>query len=85
LVAAHNLEPTTLGKSDFMAYIKGYMAALKKHLEATNPGRVGDFQKAAAVSIKFLYTVTCSTLFSFFFFFDQLFCPDLGQFFLKRP
>ena len=52
LVAAHNLEPTTLGKSDFMAYIKGYMAALKKHLEATNPGRVADFQKAAATFVK---------------------------------
>jgi hypothetical protein len=69
-----------MAKADFMAYIKGYMAALKKHLESTNPGRVADFTKAAAVSLKLeCFRAQASNFFFSIEIFINSFVKDLRQ------
>eukprot|EP01004_Peranema_trichophorum_P009614 NODE_8361_length_685_cov_89.578292_g7739_i0.p1 GENE.NODE_8361_length_685_cov_89.578292_g7739_i0~~NODE_8361_length_685_cov_89.578292_g7739_i0.p1 ORF type:complete len:171 (-),score=35.65 NODE_8361_length_685_cov_89.578292_g7739_i0:118-630(-) len=46
------VEAAGYDKKGYMSYIKGYMKAIKEHLEKTNPGRVADFQKSAAEYVK---------------------------------
>lgn len=52
VVHSFRLNPTAFDKKSYMVYIKGYMKALKKKLEETNPERVGAFEKGAAALVK---------------------------------
>eukprot|EP01121_Diplochlamys_sp_Union-15-3_P012980 TRINITY_DN395_c0_g1_i1.p1 TRINITY_DN395_c0_g1~~TRINITY_DN395_c0_g1_i1.p1 ORF type:complete len:166 (-),score=33.45 TRINITY_DN395_c0_g1_i1:126-623(-) len=48
VVEAHNLQETQFGKKpDYLAYLKGYFAAVTEHLKKANPSRVEPFKKAA--------------------------------------
>eukprot|EP01097_Dermamoeba_algensis_P012031 TRINITY_DN955_c0_g1_i1.p1 TRINITY_DN955_c0_g1~~TRINITY_DN955_c0_g1_i1.p1 ORF type:complete len:162 (-),score=40.99 TRINITY_DN955_c0_g1_i1:165-650(-) len=52
IVDAHKLQEAFFTKKDYLSYLKGYVQAVKKHLEATNPSRVDTFQKAAQDFVK---------------------------------
>lgn len=45
VVDAHRLVETPFDKTQFMAYIKGFMKKVLDHLKANNPSRVDIFQK----------------------------------------
>ncbi|TFK43489.1 translationally controlled tumor protein [Crucibulum laeve] len=46
------LQSTTFDKKSYLAYLKGYMKAVKTQLEKTNPDRVATFEKGAAAFAK---------------------------------
>lgn len=48
----HKLRETCFGKKDYQAYIKGYMKAIKAHLEETDPDRVAAFMASAGPAVK---------------------------------
>jgi hypothetical protein len=48
IVSAHRLCESPFDKKSYMAYIKGYMGRIKKHLEENNAARVAPFQKVRA-------------------------------------
>ncbi|ORZ01496.1 translationally controlled tumor protein [Syncephalastrum racemosum] len=52
LVHTSRLTETAFDKKSYMAYIKGYMKAVKQHLQASNPERVPVFEKQAAGFVK---------------------------------
>lgn len=52
IVMANRLVQTHFEKKDYMAYIKGYMKALEKHLAEHNPDRVEPFKKGAQKYVK---------------------------------
>jgi len=52
IVSAHRLQETGFDKKSYMAYIKTYMARVKKHLEEHNPSRVQPFMAAAQNFVK---------------------------------
>ena len=53
IVDALRLQEITLDKKGFMAYIKGYLKAVKEKLEASGKGaRVEAFQKGATALVK---------------------------------
>ncbi|GAA6000789.1 hypothetical protein JCM10207_004661 [Rhodosporidiobolus poonsookiae] len=52
IVHSFRLTETSFDKKSYMTYLKGYMKAVKTHLQATNPDRVADFEKGAAVFAK---------------------------------
>jgi len=52
LIDAHRLAETSFDKKSYMTYIKGYMQALKKRIEASNPSRVDAFMKGAQAFVK---------------------------------
>ncbi|XP_049849606.1 uncharacterized protein LOC126319936 [Schistocerca gregaria] len=43
----YNLVKTIFNKKNYLAYLKKYMAAVKAHLEKTNPDRVNPFMQGA--------------------------------------
>ncbi|EIW72494.1 cytoplasmic protein [Tremella mesenterica] len=47
LVHSMRLQATTFDKKSYLAYLKGYMKAIKSHLQKTNPERVEGFEKGA--------------------------------------
>ncbi|CAD6576720.1 MAG: hypothetical protein TREMPRED_001751 [Tremellales sp. Tagirdzhanova-0007] len=47
VVHSFRLQPTTFDKKSYLTYLKGYMKAIKTHLQATNPDRVAKFEKGA--------------------------------------
>ena len=53
IVDAMRLQEITLDQEQFMAYIKGYLKAIKNKLEISGKGkRVEDFQKGATALVK---------------------------------
>eukprot|EP00128_Syssomonas_multiformis_P006048 Colp12_sorted_trinity150504_noHs@17080 len=52
VVYSHRLVETQFDKKSYTTYIKGYMKAIKEHLEKTNPERVDAFMKGAAAVVK---------------------------------
>ncbi|BGP37160.1 hypothetical protein JCM10450v2_001066 [Rhodotorula kratochvilovae] len=52
IVHSFRLTETSFDKKSYMTYIKGYMKAVKAHLQATNPDRVSVFEKGAATYVK---------------------------------
>ena len=52
LVDAHQLMETSFDKKSFQIWIKGYMKAVKAHLEENDPDRVKDFMSGAAKMVK---------------------------------
>ncbi|KXS12073.1 translationally controlled tumor protein [Gonapodya prolifera JEL478] len=47
IVYGLRLQQTSFDKKGYMAYIKGYMKAIKEHLQKTNPDRVATFEEKA--------------------------------------
>ncbi|KAJ3328669.1 hypothetical protein HDU93_001377 [Gonapodya sp. JEL0774] len=47
VVYGMRLQSTSFDKKGYMAYIKGYMKAVKEHLQKTNPDRVASFEEKA--------------------------------------
>ncbi|KAI8642252.1 translationally-controlled tumor protein [Parasitella parasitica] len=52
VVYSFKLAPSTFDKKTYMSYIKGYMKAIKKKLEVSNPERISIFEKQATTFIK---------------------------------
>ncbi|KAI9538292.1 translationally-controlled tumor protein homolog [Gymnodraco acuticeps] len=52
IVLNHSLQRVEFTKKSFMAYIKGYVKAIKTHLEKENPDRVEAFKAEAPDAIK---------------------------------
>lgn len=52
LVHSFRLQQTSFDKKSYLTYLKGYMKAIKTHLQTTNPDRVAVFEKAAADGAK---------------------------------
>lgn len=52
IILANRLASTAFDKKTYTTYIKGYLKAILKKLEASNPDRVADFQKNSAVAVK---------------------------------
>jgi len=52
LVAAMRLSATSFDKKSYMTYIKGYMKAVKNHLQQTNADRVPVFEKQVQGLVK---------------------------------
>lgn len=52
VVYSFRLTETAFDKKSYMSYIKGYMKALKKKLEESNPERIPAFEKGAAALVK---------------------------------
>ncbi|KDE05825.1 translationally-controlled tumor protein [Microbotryum lychnidis-dioicae p1A1 Lamole] len=52
IVNSFRLTATSFDKKSYMTYLKGYMKAIKAHLQATNPDRIPEFEKGAAVLAK---------------------------------
>ncbi|KAI9230608.1 MAG: translationally controlled tumor-associated [Piptocephalis tieghemiana] len=52
VVYSFRLQSTSFDKKGYMAYIKGYMKKLAKHLEENNPERVEPFKKEATEFVK---------------------------------
>ncbi|KAF7729947.1 Translationally-controlled tumor protein [Apophysomyces ossiformis] len=52
VVHSFRLVETSFDKKSYMVYIKGYMKAIKAHLEKNNPERVPVFEKQATNFIK---------------------------------
>ncbi|KAF8558759.1 translationally controlled tumor-associated [Imleria badia] len=47
VVNAFRLQQTLFDKKTFLAYLKGYMKAVKSHLQETEPGKVDAFESGA--------------------------------------
>ncbi|KAH6565095.1 hypothetical protein BASA61_009652 [Batrachochytrium salamandrivorans] len=52
VVYSFNLQSTSFDKKSYMTYIKGYMKAVKKHLEANSPERAAAFEKSVTPFVK---------------------------------
>ncbi|KAK4050564.1 hypothetical protein OIO90_005031 [Microbotryomycetes sp. JL221] len=52
IVNSFRLTQTSFDKKSYMVYIKGYMKAVKAHLQETNPDRVAAFEKGAQTWVK---------------------------------
>ncbi|KAM0787972.1 hypothetical protein ACM66B_006174 [Microbotryomycetes sp. NB124-2] len=52
VVNSFRLSPTSFDKKSFMVYIKGYMKAVKAHLQETKPDRVAAFEAGAQTWVK---------------------------------
>jgi len=52
VVHSFRLQSTGFDKKSYLAYLKGYMKAIKDHLKKTNPERVETFEKGAQVFAK---------------------------------
>ena len=52
VIETSRLQPTSYGKKDFTVYIKGFMKAVKSHLEEKNPDRVEAFMSGAQAAVK---------------------------------
>ncbi|QRV87528.1 translationally-controlled tumor protein [Ceratobasidium sp. AG-Ba] len=52
VVDAGRLQQTSFDKKGYLAYLKGYMKNVKKHLAENNPERVEAFEKGAAAYAK---------------------------------
>ncbi|ANB12643.1 Tma19p [Sugiyamaella lignohabitans] len=52
IVYSFRLQQTSFDKKSYVTYIKGYMKAVKAHLEKTNPDEVAVFEKGAAAYVK---------------------------------
>ncbi|KAK4052090.1 hypothetical protein OIV83_002384 [Microbotryomycetes sp. JL201] len=52
IVNSFRLSPTSFDKKSFMVYIKGYMKAVKAHLQEKNPERVAAFEAGAQTWVK---------------------------------
>jgi len=48
IVHSFRLSSTSFDKKSYLTYLKGYMKAVKAHLQSTNPDRVPVFEKKAA-------------------------------------
>ncbi|KAL7424788.1 hypothetical protein Q5752_000472 [Cryptotrichosporon argae] len=48
VVHSFRLQPTSFDKKSYLTYLKGYMKAVKSHLQTANPDRVAAFEKEAA-------------------------------------
>lgn len=51
-VHSFRLQSTQFDKKSYLTYLKGYMKAIKKYLEANNPDRVEAFEKGAQAFAK---------------------------------
>ncbi|ORY33725.1 putative E167 tumor protein-like protein [Naematelia encephala] len=47
VVHSFRLQSTSFDKKSYLTYLKGYMKAVKTHLQNTNPDRVAGFEKEA--------------------------------------
>jgi len=52
VVYSFRLQSTSFDKKSFLTYLKGYMKAVKTHLQQHNPERVEAFEKGAAAYAK---------------------------------
>ncbi|BGP22176.1 translationally controlled tumor protein-like protein [Rhodotorula toruloides] len=52
VVHSFRLSETSFDKKSYMTYLKGYMKAVKAHLQETKPDRVPAFEKGAATFAK---------------------------------
>lgn len=52
VVYSFRLQSTSFDKKSYMTYIKGYMKAVKKHLEESDPDRVAVFEKKVTPFVK---------------------------------
>ncbi|EGG03731.1 uncharacterized protein MELLADRAFT_44401 [Melampsora larici-populina 98AG31] len=52
LIHTFRLQATSFDKKSYLTYLKGYMKAIKAHLQETKPDRVADFEKEAAAAAK---------------------------------
>ncbi|ODQ55126.1 translationally controlled tumor protein [Saitoella complicata NRRL Y-17804] len=52
VVYSLRLQSTSFDKKSYMTYIKGYMKAVKAHLQEKNPERIAAFEKGAATFVK---------------------------------
>ncbi|GAA5965725.1 hypothetical protein JCM8115_000900 [Rhodotorula mucilaginosa] len=52
IVHSFRLTETSFDKKSYMTYLKGYMKAVKAHLQEKNPERVAAFEKGAAAFAK---------------------------------
>jgi hypothetical protein len=52
VVHSFRLQSTTFDKKGYLSYLKGYMKAVKVHLEKQNPERVAEFEKGAQTFAK---------------------------------
>ncbi|BFZ64325.1 Translationally-controlled tumor protein [Saitoella coloradoensis] len=52
VVYSLRLQSTSFDKKSYMTYIKGYMKAVKAHLQEKNPDRIAAFEKGAATFVK---------------------------------
>ena len=48
LVHSFRLQATSFDKKSYLAYLKGYMKAIKAELQESNPDRIPEFEKKAA-------------------------------------
>lgn len=52
VVHSFRLQSTTFDKKSYLTYLKGYMKAVKAHLQEHNPDRLAGFEKEAAEAAK---------------------------------
>ncbi|KAK1926341.1 Mss4-like protein [Papiliotrema laurentii] len=52
VVHSFRLQQTSFDKKSYLTYLKGYMKAVKEHLQKTNPDRVAAFEKGAQAFAK---------------------------------
>lgn len=52
VIDGFRLKPTSFDKKSYLGYLKGYMKAVKAHLQETKPDRVDAFEKGAAAYAK---------------------------------
>lgn len=52
VIYSFRLQETSFDKKSYMTYIKGYMKAVKSHLQKSNPDRVATFEKNVAPFVK---------------------------------
>jgi hypothetical protein len=52
VVHSFRLQSTQFDKKSYLTYLKGYMKAVKEHLQKVNPDRVADFEKGAQAFAK---------------------------------
>lgn len=52
VVHSFRLQSTQFDKKSYLAYLKGYMKAVKAHLTEKNPDRVADFEAGAQTFAK---------------------------------
>ncbi|KAE8358850.1 Translationally-controlled tumor protein [Aspergillus caelatus] len=48
VVHSFHLRPTNFDKKTYIMHLKGYMRAIRKHLEKTNPSRAHEFEQCAS-------------------------------------
>lgn len=56
VVFSFRLQSTAFDKKSYMTYLKGYMKAVKAHLQESNPDRVAEFEKGAQAAAKKIIT-----------------------------